>query len=177
MAHGALPCWLSSEMLSSTLRASATFVTVACVLLASAPIGSASNGEVANVARASSLTYREDNAAITRALKRLDLSSLSSVNALVDTGASMERDMRIHKQLLANTAASTKTVRTGRSLLLRGLTALAATGGYMMRYGRALGSSAPLSVLQVDIDGYRINAQEGETFARRGAALLGIPFG
>lgn len=158
------------------IKASATFATAACFLFASAPSGSASNGEVANVAKSTSLTYTQDNAAITRALKRLDLTSLGSVNALVDTGASMERDMRIHRQLLASTAASTKAGRAGRSLLLRGLTALAASGDYLVRYGRALGSSAPLDVLQIDIDGYRINAHVGKTFARRGAALLGVAF-
>lgn len=159
------------------VNASALFVTAACAVFASAPSGSASNVEIADVAKASSLTYRQDNAAIVGALKRLDLSSLSSVNALVAAGASMERDMRIHKKLLASTTASTKAGRAGRSLLLRGLTALAASGDYMVRYGRALGSSAPLNVLQIDIDGYQINAHEGKTFARRGAALLGIAFG
>jgi hypothetical protein len=57
------------------------------------------------------------------------------------------------------------------------LTALAASGDYMLRYGRALGSGASLSVLQIDSDGCRIRRKEGERLARRGAALLGFSFG
>lgn len=159
------------------MKSAAAIAAVAGLVLISAPAGSASNGELTNVVRASSLAFQQDDAAIRRALKRLDLTSLSSVNALVETGLSMKNDMRIHQQLLARTAASTKTGRAGRSLLLRGLTALIASGNYMARYGRALGSSASLSVLQIDSDGYRSKLHEGEALARRGPALLGVSFG
>lgn len=155
-------------------------IAIAAVLgavLVSAPVGSASNGDVAFFARASGVAFEQDNAAINQALKRLNDASLGSVNALIETGSSMESDMRFHAKLLAGTVASTNAGRVGRALLLRGLTALAASGDYMLRYGRALGSSASLTVLQVDNDGYRSKMREGERLARRGAALLGVSFG
>jgi hypothetical protein len=159
------------------MKSGIAIAAVAGLVLTSVPGGSASNGGVVNVAKASSNAYRHDNAAISQALKRLNLSSLSSVDALVETGFSMKTHMTTHTRLLARTAASTKAGRAGRSLVLRGLTALAASGDYMLRYGRALGSGASLSVLQIDSDGYRIKRQEGERLARRGAALLGFSFG
>lgn len=150
---------------------------IAGVILISAPVGATSNGEVANVAQGASLTFRLNNAAIRRALERLNLMSLESVNALVDVGFSMLNDMRLERRLLAKTEASTKAGRAGRALLLRGLSALAESGDYMVRYGRALGSNASLGVLQVDSDGYQINSRKGKALARRGAALLGLSFG
>ena len=159
------------------MKARVAIGVVAGVVLASPAAGSASNSEVAIVAKASSFTYRHDNAAISKALQRLNLTSLSSVDALVEAGFSMKVDMTTDRQLLARTAASTRAGRAGRSLLLQGLSALAASGDYMLRYGRALGSSASLSVLQIDSNGYRTKRHVGEALAHRGASLLGISFG
>jgi hypothetical protein len=163
--------------MAHVMKLAVAIASIAGVVLAAAPAGSTSNADVANVAKASSITFKRDDAAISQALERLNLSSLSSVNAVVEAGYAMESDMRVHARLLARTAPSTKAGEAGRSLLSRGLKALAASGDYMLRYGRALGSSAPLAVLQVDSHGYRVNVRKGKTLARRGAALLGVSFG
>ena len=89
------------------MRSGVTITAVVGVVLALIPAATASNGEVANVARASGLTFKQDNRAINRALEELDLSSLGSVNALVETGFSMQSDMSSHERLLARTVAST----------------------------------------------------------------------
>lgn len=164
-------------MRAASMKSGVLILATVGVMLVWAPAGSASDGQVANVAEASSIVFTQDNNAIKRALKRLDLRSLSSVDALVETGFSMEHDMRTHAKFLTMTKASTNSGRLGRALLLRGLTALAASGEYMLRYGRALGSNASLGVLQVDSDGYRVKAHEGVILAQKGAALLGVSFG
>ena len=136
------------------MRQGLAMVVVVGIVLTFASAGSTSNADVAAVARATSVSFKLDNAAITHALDRLNLDSLDSIDALVNTGLALEMDMKVHRALLARTSASTASGRAGRSLLLQGLTALAASGDFMLRYGRALGSGASASVWQVDRRGY-----------------------
>ncbi len=151
-------------------------VVVAFALTCASP-GSTSDTDVAAVARSTSVSFRLDNAAITKALERLNLDSLDSIDAVVNTGLALEMDMKVHRALLARTSASTAAGRAGRALLLRALTSLAASGDYMLRYGRALGSGASASVWQVDRKGYVAQNREGKSLARRGAELVGVSFG
>jgi hypothetical protein len=161
----------------SAMRSSVVIAVVLGIALTFGSVGSTSNTDVATVARATSFSFKRDNVAIKRALERLNLSSLESVDALLNTGLALEMDMRIHRALLARTTASTASGRAGRSLLLQGVTALVTSGDYMLRYGRALESSAPAGVWQADRDGYLAKTREGKTLARRGSALIGVSFG
>jgi hypothetical protein len=139
--------------------------------------GSASDAAVKSRARAAGVTYRRDLVAISRAVPRLKVNAPATGMFAVNAGLTLKTDMRIQRALLASTSASTANGRAGRSLVLQGLTSLAACGDYLMRFGLAVEDNAPASVWQADSNGYVAKRREGESLARNGAALLGLSFG
>jgi hypothetical protein len=138
--------------------------------------GLASDYSVKAHERAASNAYRGDKIAIYHAVRQLQIGDPTTGQAAIDTGLTLTNDMKIQHALLASTPASTRRVRAGRTLLLQGLTALAAAGDYLARYGQAVEASASAPVWQADSNSYLDYTREGETLAERGAALMGLPF-